>query len=455
VLSCWKAAVVSLVAASTASAQADRAAEALHRFELDNGLELIVVENHAAPLATVLLAIRGGAAVQVKGEEGLAHLFEHVVFRSYGNEPAAFHIDAAKLNAISNGATDHELVYYFLTLPSENTEKGIRLLGRLITRAEFRRRDLKDEVNIVLDELERGQSDPEQALMRQVSRHLWGEAWHRRDLGGDSVSLMAITEDRLTEDYARFYVPNNAALIVTGDVSPSSVFEDTERHFGEWKRGPDPFDGAQFAPILPLSRSRAALVSHDPLYDVTIRLAMQGPSLRDDRAATYAADVLLQILNEPSSVFQERLVGSGLFQALGSSYLTLSEVGPITIAGKTTAFAAHDALLALIAQIDSLNLLVGVTDEDLAIAKKRREVDAVLALESTGTLAPSVASWWAGAGMDYYLSYRERLNAQTLEDLRQFARRYLVNQPRVIGMLGPTATMARIEDWLRGSSGKP
>jgi len=448
----WTAAVLLLTIARPVIAQEASRGQSLQRRELENGLQVVVVENHAAPLATVLVAVRSGASVQRRTERGLAHLYEHLLFRSYGNSPSAFGGDAGGLNASYNGTTSNEVVTYFLLLPSENAVQGIRLLGRLLIRPQFRMADLKDERAVVLDELERAQSDPEQALVREVSRQLWGAAWHRRDVAGDSLSLMGITPAQLIEEYARYYVPNNAALIVTGDVTSSEVFEAAEHHFGEWTAQDDPFADQRFVPFTALAGSRAVIVARD-LLDVTIHIKMQGPGLREDPAATYAADALFEILNDPNSHFQRQLVGRGLFQSVGTSYLTLTECGPITIAGRTTVTRAYDALLALIAQIDSLGLLVGVREEDLMIATKRREVDAAVEREAAATLAPNLAFWWAGSGIDYYLRYGDRMNALTLDDLQRFAERYVVGQPKVLGLMGPSDAMTRIAEWLRGAGG--
>jgi zinc protease len=311
-----------------------------------------VVENHGAPIATALVAVRGGASVQSKGEEGLAHLFEHLIFRSYDNDPGAFDIATVDLAGTNQGGTGIEFVYYYLILPSENTEKGIGLLGRLITRAAITQNDLEAERMVVLDELERSQSDPEEELARKVSHALWGAAWHRRDLSGDSISLTRITQERLAEAYARYYVPNNAALIVTGDVLPGKVFEAAERHFGGWVRRPDPFHAREFDPLEPLTDSQALILSR-AVADVTIRIAIQGPSIQDDIAATHAAYALLEVINDPRSEFQQRLVGSGVFQSLEGAYVVLSDVGLITILGKTAAAYAHQALPALLVQMNS------------------------------------------------------------------------------------------------------
>jgi zinc protease len=442
--------LVASVLAPAAAAQQRGEGEPLFRTTLPNGLEVIVVENHAVPLATALVAVRSGAFVQDAGEEGLAHLFEHVLFRSYGKDPTAFAREVTSLEGDYNGATNEESVTYFVTVPSEKTKDAIRLLARLVSRARFGKGDLKEERPIVLDELERAASDPERALDRSVAQRLWGDFWHRRDVGGDSASLERITLDRMKEAYARYYVPNNAALIVTGDVRVSEVLEAARRRFRDWDPGPDPFaDGVQ-QPVQLLSGSSAVLMAQQ-VMDVTMLIQCHGPSLRLDTASTYAADVLLEILNDESSGFQQRLVERGPFQSLTASYLTLSDVGPIEIHGRTTPEQADDALMALMTELDAFALLMDITQEDVAIAKKRREVGRALGLEATAGLAPRLAHWWASGGMDYYLTYHDSLNTRTLDDLRRFAERYVVGKPRIIGILGSPRIVARLAEWLGAS----
>lgn len=439
-----------LLAVSTTAAGQGDARGSLHRFTLPNGLQIVVVERHTAPVAMVLVAVRAGATVQAEGERGLAHLFEHLLFRSYGYGSPAFGDATADLDGQYNGAAGLESVHYYLLVPSERAVGGIALLGRLMRMESFKPRQLAEERKIVLDELERSQSDPEDRLERRVSRELWGPAWHRRDVGGDSASLMAITPDQLTDAHARYYRPDNALLVVTGDVRPADVLAAASAHFGPWHRRADPLAAGQPDSIVALTGSRAVILPR-AVPDVTIHIALLGPSVRDDTAATHAAAALVEILNDPHSAFQERLVGSGLFQHMALSYTLMSDASEIAIVGKTTAEAPADALLALIQQIDSLDVLAGVTDEDLAIARRRREVADALEFEAAASLAPSLADWWGNGGLDYYLTYREGLNRQRLDDLRRFAQRYMVRRPKVIGVMGPTDAMARLAEWLRGS----
>jgi len=423
----------------------------IDHYRLDNGLEVLVVQNHAAPIATVLVAVRGGAAMQAEGEEGLAKLMEHVIFRSLGD---AFAREASKLRAYSQGLTGLESVCYYLVLPSENANKGIRLLARLISEADFERDDLEDERELLLDELARARSDPERQLGREVSRYLWGTAWYATDMSGDSSTLRGLTVADLGRVYDRFYVPNNAALIITGDVDPASVFQAAKDHFGDWQPRPDTFDPDSFSAIRPLAASRAVLLS-GIVPDVTIMLALSGPDIRDNPSSTYAADALFGIINDPLSSFQERLVGSGLFESVEASFLTLRGVGAVTIVARSTPPAATIALPALLAELDSLHTLAGVTEADLAVEKKRVEVDRVLDMELTEFVAPEIALWWAGPGLGYFADYHEKFAALTLDDLRSFSERFLADQPLVMGILAPPDAAADLEALLYGPEGDP
>jgi predicted Zn-dependent peptidase len=225
----------------------------------------------------------------------------------------------------------------------------------------------------------------------------------------------------------------------------------TREAFAKWQRGPDPFAEHPIPPIAPPSAHKAVVLG-GAVEGITIRLAWAGPSAVSDPGSAYAADVLFDVLNAPSSAFQKRLVESGLFESLVGNYETLAHAGPITLRGQTTAAHAQEALLALLDEVGRLDELEGVTDEDLQFAKQARLVSDALEFESTAYTAPLVSEWWGTAGLDYFRSYRERTSAQTTDDLRRFARKYVVGRPFVIGVLGPPAVAGRIGAMLNGAT---
>jgi zinc protease len=138
-----------------------------------------------------------------------------------------------------------------------------------------------------------------------------GDGWFRKNTIGEVTALLGVQPARLREIYGRYYVPNNAALVVTGDVSAERVIEAARRHFGSWRRRPDPFAGAPVGEAPPLAASRVVVVS-GPVEAVTLTLQWQGPSVGADRAETYAADVLAEVVNDEQSDLTHRLVDTGL-----------------------------------------------------------------------------------------------------------------------------------------------
>src|SRR5579859_3901020 len=139
-----------LVAAGGASGQS-----AARDTILANGLEVIVAEHHTLPEATVVLAVRTGAFTQDEHQDGLAHLYEHLLFRTYPRGLEGFARDANAIDAGWNGETTEDLVEYFLEVPSRNVATAMHILSRLARGAKFSDKDLKAERPVVLDELAR------------------------------------------------------------------------------------------------------------------------------------------------------------------------------------------------------------------------------------------------------------------------------------------------------------
>ena len=440
------------LAATQVAGQRPTLGDFLKHATLDNGFQVVVAENHAVPLATVLVAVHNGAMTQEGRDQGLAHLYEHLLFRSYEKDPAAFAQEATYLDADYNGSTSEEVVTYYLVLPSKNAVKGIALLAHLLQKPRFNERDLAEERGVVLDELQRAESDPEQALDRLASRLLWGASWSRKDVGGDSGSLKGISLDQLRTAYARYYVPNNSALIVTGDVSSENMVAAARDQFGAWPQAPDPFVDMPIPPIAQMTASSAALMAK-PVAHATIMLKYRGPSAERDTTAPFAAAALCEVLNERGSLFQHHLVASGIFQSISCSYLTMAHVGPITFQGETSPNSVRPALAALLEELDHLGHLEGVTDEDLLIVRKRLQVRTALEFESSYALALRLAFWWALGGADTYARYDGRVGAQSLDDLRQFVGTYVALRPKVIGVLAPPAAIQGLQALLGAASG--
>ncbi|HKV52076.1 MAG TPA: pitrilysin family protein [Gemmatimonadaceae bacterium] len=420
---------------SAAAQRSISLASITHRDSLDNGMRVIVVENHSLPLATVDVVVKTGAMSQDSTDEGVPHLFEHMLFAEYrGTEDASFASDASELDASYNGETNEERVSYYLTLPSKNVDKGIDILAGLLRNAHFERDELNKERMVVLDELRRDVSDPRTMLDLAVSRLLWGIGWAQKNTMGSAMPLFSATPQRLDEIFHQYYVPNNAALVVTGDVNAPKVLEWARSHFGGWKRRADPYVAHPVPPVAALKSSLDTVITGD-VHNVRIMVQWQGPSVHVEQGDSYAADVLSQLVNDDESDFQKQLVESGLFQSASIGYTTQAHVGPIEFDGVTTMDHLAAALTVLQTELMMMNNESYFTPEALAVAAKQRRIAQSFDLELGPGLAFDYADWWATSGLDYWMTYGDSLATRTPTDLQRYAQKYFVGRPFVIGVL--------------------
>ena len=423
-------------AATGATAQRATLEKVIKRQVLPNGMEVIVAENHGVPLATIEIDVRNGAFTQAPGFEGLAHMYEHMFFKANADlpEPEAFVDRAGELGAVFNGTTTEERVNYYVTLPSDSLRGGMQFIAAALRRPLFRPDELERERQVVLGEYDRAESNPFSALMNETGKILWGSAWSRKDALGERPAILATTPAKLREIQHKYYVPNNSALIVTGDVNPDSVFRAARDAFGDWPRGADPFVADPIPPVPPLTASRGKVIEA-PIGTIIVLMQWQGPSVGKDPEATYAADVFSDVLNQPNSGFQKRLVDSGLFQAAGVNYYTLNQVGPISISGTTTPDKLKAALAALDKEIARFDDPGYFTAAELAPVKRQRIVGTAMGLERASGFAHTIGFWWSVASLEYYLGYGDNMAQQTTKDLNDYAARYIVNKPRVVGVM--------------------
>ncbi|HXH62618.1 MAG TPA: pitrilysin family protein [Gemmatimonadales bacterium] len=410
---------------------------------LGNGLEVIIAEHHSLPQATVVLAVRTGAFTQDARQDGLAHLYEHLLFRTYPRGLSGFARDANAIEAGWNGVTTEDLVEYFLEAPSRNAGTAIKILSRLARGAKFSEKDMKAERPIVLDELARDLSSPLARLELEVHRRLWGDSWSRKDVGGDSASVSALPLTDIQRQFERYYVPNNAALIVSGDVDAAAVIAEAQDAFAPWTRGPDPSAGQPPITVTTIGRTTVVLMPAD-VSDVTFLIASQGPSAAPDSLDPYAVTVLSEILNEPSSAFQRRLVGRGLLQGVTANYDWGRYSGEVQIHARATVDHAGRGLLMLLNELQVMDALTGVDAEDIRIAARHRAVGDAFDEELANHVAGTLAQWWAGPGVSAYPSFGKRLSAVTPADLARVAASYFGDRPRVIGVLADARGIAAV-----------
>ncbi len=444
---CWCAAALltvsgiapaPIIPGSGGIAQAQRAQleKVVQRRILPNGLEVIVIENHGVPLVTVEVTVRNGAFTQSPEFAGLAHLYEHMFFKANDAYPDADqYIDRmSTIGAVFNASTREEQVNYYLTVSSDSLEAGLKLLVSGFLAPKFRADELDRERQVVIGEYDRNESSPFFRMEQESGRRLWGAQWSRKNTIGDRDVILSTTPEKMRAIQKLYYVPNNSVLIIAGDVNPTAAFAQAERIFGVWARGEDPFVKEPVPPIPALTAPQAVIVE-EAVNAVTVLIQWHGPSVRADESATFVADVYSDVLNNPQSRFQKRLVDSGLWQAVGVNYYTLNNVGPISVSGQTSPERLREAIRVMLAELAATVQPGYFTADELSATKANRAVTTEFGMERSSEFAHTIGFWWSVSGLEYYMKYIDEMAKRSVADLQRYARTYIVNKPYVVSVL--------------------
>lgn len=399
---------------------------------LDNGMDVIVIENHSLPLVTAEIVVKNGAYTEPPEFDGLSHLYEHMFFKANANIPnqERYMERLRELGAQWNGTTSAEMVNYFMTVHKKNLREGTAFLRDALLYPLFKEDEMKREWPVVLGEFDRNEANPSFHLNRELERRLWYKYYSRKNTIGDREVIFNATTEQMREIQRRYYVPNNSALLVAGDAEPEAVFAMAEELFGDWQRADDPHKKWPVPEHPPLKETERIVVT-GPVRTATIEIAWQGPGAKEDTEATYAADVLSYILAQPDSNFHKNLVDTGLVDAAGLSYYTLVHKGPISLMAVTSPERFDKAWDAINAEIDKFDDRDYITDEQIENAKNMLEINEIYGRERTSEYAHSVAFWWATAGLDYYLNYIDNLRKVNRRDLNDYVKKYIQSEPRI------------------------
>ncbi|MEO6655998.1 MAG: pitrilysin family protein [Pyrinomonadaceae bacterium] len=436
---------------------------------LGNGMQIIVLPDASVPLVTIELAVRNGSFTEPPELNGLSHLYEHMFFKTnrattiYRCEsvqftnPQAFrqlHCDSElkfkadikdvgymgqidQLGIVNNGTTQEEVVEYYFTTTSPNTLPAMKFIKDAARFPVFEEEEFGREKEVVIGELDRQLSNPFSYLGRESLDRLFYKYPTRKAPGGTRETVAAATTDQMRLIQSRYYVPNNSALVVTGDVNPENIFSLAEQLFGDWAKTDDPFKKFPLVEHPPLTKSEGAIVSQN-VQTVAIQVSWQGPSIGKDDAATYAADVFSFIIRQPDSRFQRALVDSQLTAGANIGYYTQRNVGPIQAIFSTTPERAKAAAKALYSEIAQFARPDYYTDEELENAKTLIEADDLYSREKLSEYGHTLGFWWSTTGIDYFRGYHKNLRAITRADISRYVKTYIQNKPHIgLALISP------------------
>ena len=409
---------------------------------LPNGLEVIILEDHSIPLVTIELAVKNGSYTEPPELNGLSHLYEHMFFKQ--NRAIANAEDylrtIGQMGIAYNGTTREEVVDYYFTTTSPNLRTAMQFMKDATRYPLFDEREFAREKQVVIGEIDRNESNPFFYLNKEMNNRLFFKYQSRKNPLGSRETVGAATTDMMRLIQQRYYVPNNSALVLTGDVNPAEVFKMAQEFYGDWpKREKDPFVEFPLVEHPPLPKSEGLVITQ-PVQNVIISIGWHGPSIGKDNPATYAADVFSFILRQPNSRFQRNLVDTGLVTGVDLSYYTQRNVGPIALIAQTTPDKARAAIKAMYEEVAHFNDKDYYTDEQLESAKALLEADDLYSREKLSDYTHTLSFWWASTGLEYFRGYLPRLRATSRADISRYITTYIQGKPHVsLALMSPDA----------------
>ncbi len=406
--------------------------------KLNNGLEILVIEDASVPLATVEIVVRNGAYTEDSAYNGLSHLYEHMFFKANRALPSQeqFLDRVNELGIVFNGTTSDERVNYFFTLANNKVNEGLEFMNNAIRYPLFLESEMKKENPVVDGEFQRNESNPYFHLFDDMNRYMWGTNYSRKNAIGNHDIILTATPEKMRVIQEKYYWPNNSMLVIAGDVKHEEMFKKVDELFGSWKPSDfDPFKKWPIPEFEPIKQNVSYITENPNAKSPFILVGYHGPDTRNDLEATYAADVFSTILGLQSSEFQKTLVDGGYAFQAGVGYQTCKYVGPINIQLVPNPAKIKEAYAKLQEQINRFDSDDYFSDEQLEIAKNQLAIQDAYGKEKTSAYVHTVTFWWASASINYYTDYIANLQKVTRADIKKYVQKYIKGKPSVTGLL--------------------
>ncbi|MFU0503496.1 M16 family metallopeptidase [Pseudaminobacter sp. NGMCC 1.201702] len=428
---------------SSAMAETGQAGANVTQFVLDNGMEVVVIPDHRAPIVTHMVWYKVGSADEPAGKSGIAHFFEHLMFKGTAKHKAGeFGARIAEIGGHENAFTSYDYTAYFQTVTPDALEtmmsfEADRMRNLILTDAV-----IGPERDVILEERRsRVEGSPQALLEEEVQATLFQNHPYRIPIIGWMHEMEKLNRAEAVEFYDRYYAPNNAVLVVAGDVEPDTVRSMAERTYGKVARGPDL--PPRIRPSEPEQNTRRSVTLTDRRVTVpSFSRSWVVPSYhRATPGEAEALDLLSEILGggTRSRLYQALVVKAGIAAGAGAYYegTTLDDTS-FTVYGAPRGAngleAVEKAVDAEIARI----IRDGVTETELEKAKNRFVRSTIFARDDQSSMANIYGSTLATGGtVEEVQQWPDKIRAVTAAEIKAVAVKYLNPDVSVSGYLLP------------------
>lgn len=405
-------------------------------FRLDNGLQVIVIPNHRAPVVTHMVWYKYGGAEFAPGKSGIAHFFEHLMFKGTKKVPdGQFSAIVRKLGGNDNAFTTHDYTAYYQNIPRRHLARVMEMEADRMKNLTLTESQVDSERQVIIEERrQRIDNTPQAKFREQMMSVLFVNHPYGTPVIGWLNEILGLTREDVLAEYRRWYAPNNAIVIVSGDVTAREMRPLAEKYYG----------GLESSELPPRVRPQPApIVAQQRLFmdDPRIGLASLTKTYRAQRGND-ALDMLSEIVGggATSRLYRSLVVEKRLAVSAGTDY------EPISLDDTTFTIYAAPAPGTTVAQLEAAMdaevrrlLEKGVTAEELKAAKSKKKAELIYYLDSLQGPAilfgRAIAS---GFDIGYVENRNARLDKLTAGDVNRATQMlFAANNLPVTGILLP------------------
>lgn len=406
--------------------------------KLANGLRVLVLESHEFPVVSTLVWYRVGSRDEQTGAKGLCHMVEHLMFQEVGAfKPGDIGSMIARVGGQFNGYTSDDFTTFFETLPAGKLEMALKIESERMARVRFSQNEVQQEIANIQKEFENETRDPYALLSNEVRAMMFMQHPYHCPTLGWKTDVETLDAEHAKAFYEKYFHPDNATLVITGDIDPKQTISLVHKYFDGLK--PAEKRVTHVTVNEPMPRSERRVNTKYAGNKEVLELAYRAPAMEDQDAP--AMVVLERILNGGLGArLKSKLIESKLCSSAQASFEIKKEPGLFTITC-TAAPALYNAQARILENLDSL--IAQIREKPLSeteLKKARNQAEFAYFAECDGP-------YRAGFHLGYFDSldkwqnsytWADRIRAVTAADLNRVIRKYLSPEARVVGWIAGT-----------------
>ena len=408
-------------------------------FRLANGLQVVLIADSRAPVVTHSIWYKVGATDDPPHSHGLAHFLEHMMFKGTDTYPAGvFNQVVSRIGGVQNAVTTADYTYYYQIVPKVHLSQMMAMEADRMANLRMNENEVVSERTVILQERRASiDDDYSRRLYIKAYEALYAGHPNNTDLIGSPEEILAFSREDALAFYRKHYVPGNAVLVVAGDVTEAELRQLAENTYGRIPARDVPTERAVLRPVQPVSQHRVSItdahVTTDGLFVIFRLPGLTQMELRE----SVALSILAEILGSDTGRLRQKLVLTGIARDAGANF-DAGFTGRFSVVANSTRQGGMSQVESGIAAIIAELLEKGVTQDELDLERADVLAGVIYQTDYQSLLASRYGSALTlSQKVDFVDQWMNNIKAVTVDDINAVARKYFVEDMKVIGEAWP------------------